>query len=155
AARQQTGDCKTLATDQTQNFYQGHVMSRRLSRAEYNNTIRDLVGIDLRPADRFPSDGSGGEGFDTTGDALFTSAIHIEKYLAAAGAVLSVVLDKDAGRDSKLPAERIARARERLLIAAPGKDVTPHEAARRIVKAFADRAFRRPATDAEIDRFLT
>ncbi len=27
---------------------------RRLNRAEYNNTIRDLIGLDLRPADDFP-----------------------------------------------------------------------------------------------------
>ena len=40
-------DCQKLATDQTQNFYKGHVMSRRLGRAEYDNTVRDLVGLDV------------------------------------------------------------------------------------------------------------
>src|SRR4029079_1586900 len=29
---------------------------RRLTRAEYNNTVRDLTGLDLRPADKFPPD---------------------------------------------------------------------------------------------------
>jgi len=30
------------------------VTIRRLNRAEYNNTIRDLVGVDFQPADDFP-----------------------------------------------------------------------------------------------------
>ena len=38
------GNCNKLATDVTQHFYRGYVMSRRLNRAEYNNTVRDLVG---------------------------------------------------------------------------------------------------------------
>ena len=33
-----------------------HVVLRRLNRAEYNNTIRDLVGVDFHPADQFPED---------------------------------------------------------------------------------------------------
>ena len=37
------GNCNKLATDITQHFYRGNVMSRRLTRAEYNNTIRDLA----------------------------------------------------------------------------------------------------------------
>jgi hypothetical protein len=67
-------------------------MSRRLNRAEYNNTVRDLFGVDLHVQDSLPADGGGGEGFDTTGSALFTSTIHIEKYLAAADGVLTNVL---------------------------------------------------------------
>src|SRR6185312_10523883 len=34
----------------------GRVTIRRLNRAEYNNTIRDLVGVDFQPADDFPAD---------------------------------------------------------------------------------------------------
>ena len=33
----------------------GRVAARRLNRAEYNNTIRDLLGVDIRPADNFPA----------------------------------------------------------------------------------------------------
>ena len=47
----------------------GRVTARRLNRAEYNNTIRDLLGVDLRPADEFPQDDSG-YGFDNIGDVL-------------------------------------------------------------------------------------
>jgi mono/diheme cytochrome c family protein len=61
----------------------GRVTARRLNRAEYNNTIRDLVGVDLRPADDFPQDDSG-YGFDNIGDVLSLSPVLMEKYLAAA-----------------------------------------------------------------------
>lgn len=61
----------------------GRVTARRLNRAEYNNTIRDLVGVDLRPADEFPQDDSG-YGFDNIGDVLSLSPVLMEKYLAAA-----------------------------------------------------------------------
>src|SRR5207253_3045015 len=50
----------------------GRVTARRLNRAEYNNTIRDLTGVDLRPADDFPQDDSG-YGFDNIGDVLSLS----------------------------------------------------------------------------------
>ncbi|HYE18415.1 MAG TPA: DUF1587 domain-containing protein, partial [Tepidisphaeraceae bacterium] len=46
----------------------GRVTIRRLNRAEYNNTIRDLLGVNTRPADTFPADGGGGGGFDNNGD---------------------------------------------------------------------------------------
>ncbi|MDC0259544.1 DUF1587 domain-containing protein, partial [Verrucomicrobiales bacterium] len=45
----------------------GRVTIRRLNREEYNNTIRDLVGIDLQPANDFPEDDTG-YGFDNVGD---------------------------------------------------------------------------------------
>jgi len=56
---------------------------RRLNRQEYNNTIRDLLGLDLRLADDFPADEIG-FGFDNVGSALNISPVHVEKYLDAA-----------------------------------------------------------------------
>ena len=85
-------DCGTIATDRNQKNYRGHSMSRRLTRFEYNNTVRDLLGLDLHLDNILPEDGSGGEGFDTTGDSLFLSAILIEKYLQAADQTLDAVL---------------------------------------------------------------
>jgi mono/diheme cytochrome c family protein len=61
----------------------GRVTLRRLNRAEYNNTIRDLIGVDYRPADDFPSDDVG-YGFDNIGDVLSLSPLLMEKYLDAA-----------------------------------------------------------------------
>ncbi len=62
----------------------GRVTARRLNRAEYNHTVRDLLHVDLRPADDFPVDDSG-YGFDNNGDVLSTSPVLMEKYVRAAG----------------------------------------------------------------------
>jgi hypothetical protein len=146
ANRKADEDCTRLATDGTQNNYLGHVMSRRLSRAEYNNTIRDLIGLDLRPADVFASDGSGGEGFDNVGDTLFVSSVQLENYLTAATEVLDAALAAEMPNDSP---------RERILVAEPSDHLTPREAAAEIVQEFAERAFRRPVKDGEVERLLT
>ncbi len=73
----------------------GDVTARRLNRSEYNHAIRDLFGMDLRPADKFPSD-EVGAGFDNNGDVLSLSPMLIEKYLTAAEEVAAaVIVDPD------------------------------------------------------------
>ena len=62
----------------------GPVTMRRLTNAEYDNTIRDLTGRDYALAKEFQTDGGGGEGFTNTGDVLFMSPAAIDKYFAAA-----------------------------------------------------------------------
>ena len=69
----------------------GRVTLRRLNRNEYNNTIRDLVGVDFKPAADFPADDSG-YGFDNIGDVLSLSPMLLEKYLAAAEKILDVAI---------------------------------------------------------------
>jgi mono/diheme cytochrome c family protein len=59
------------------------VVIRRLNRAEYNNTIHDLLGVTFRPADDFPPDVPA-HGFDTVGGTLSVPPALAEKYLAAA-----------------------------------------------------------------------
>jgi hypothetical protein len=59
------------------------VRVRRLNRAEYNNTVRDLLGVDFQPADDFPQD-TPGHGFDNIAGTLSISPVLMEKYLAAA-----------------------------------------------------------------------
>jgi hypothetical protein len=73
----------------------GRPTIRRLNRAEYNNTIRDLVGVDFLPADDFPTDDVG-YGFDNIGDVLSLPPILLEKYLAAAEKILdqAIVVNK-------------------------------------------------------------
>ncbi|MFM9964552.1 MAG: DUF1592 domain-containing protein [Planctomycetaceae bacterium] len=70
----------------------GVVLPRRLSNAEYNYAIRDLTGIDIRPADSFPIDPASGEGFNNTGEALVMSPNLFKKYYAAAQYVADHVL---------------------------------------------------------------
>ena len=75
----------------------GHVTLRRLNRAEYNNTVRDLLDLDIRPADDFPSDDVG-YGFDNIGEVLSLSPPLLEKYLRAA----EVVADRAIVADGRL-----------------------------------------------------
>src|ERR1051326_1162835 len=72
----------------------GRVTLRRLNRAEYNNTIRDLVGVDFHPADDFPADDIG-YGFDNIGDVLSMPPMLIEKYMAAAEKILETAIVTD------------------------------------------------------------
>ncbi len=69
--------------DQAAPPFVGHVAPRRLNRSEYDNTVRDLLGVDFQPADDFPPDDSG-YGFDNNGDVLTMSPMLMEKYLKAA-----------------------------------------------------------------------
>ena len=63
----------------------GRVVLRRLSNAEYTQTLRDLTGVaSLDPARDFPVDGAAGEGFTNTGNALVMSPALVTKYLDAA-----------------------------------------------------------------------
>jgi hypothetical protein len=70
----------------------GRVTLRRLNRAEYNNTVRDLCAVTVRPADDFPADDVG-YGFDNIGDVLSFQPILLEKYMTAAERVLAAALD--------------------------------------------------------------
>ena len=76
----------------------GHVTYRRLNRTEYNNTLRDLLMVDTRPANEFPPDDTG-YGYDNIGDVLTISPLLMEKYIRAANSVADKALDtSDVGR---------------------------------------------------------
>lgn len=114
----------------------GPKLIHRLGRLEYNRTVQDLFGIDLRPADKFPVDGSGGGGFDNNAGALFLPPILMEKYLSAAAEVLS------------------AAPEPRLFPVRPGYLLGERAAAHRVLHHHASRAFRGPVTADELDRWL-
>jgi hypothetical protein len=72
---------------------------RRLNRRDYHNTIRDLLGVDFPVASLLPADGTGGAGFDTNGETLYTGPLMMERYLEAAQqivdhAIISAPLEK-------------------------------------------------------------
>lgn len=136
--------CSQLASDETKSWYQGRVMSRRLTRSEYDRIVSALFRAELRPSASFPSDGAGGEGFDTTGDTLFTSPIHVERYLVAAADLVDRFLVPERPTD---PA----------VVAGWERWVGPDFAAagqgwmRAKLSHFADEAWRRPPSPAELD----
>ncbi|MEL6104909.1 MAG: DUF1592 domain-containing protein [Planctomycetota bacterium] len=65
----------------------GPVLARRLNVKEYNNTIRDLTGHDIRPARHFPVDRTNEAGFDNSGESLEMTPGLLTKYLESARAV--------------------------------------------------------------------
>ncbi len=75
----------------------GIVLARRLSSAEYNYTIRDLTGADVRPAREFPVDPANTAGFDNSGETLTMSPTLLKKYLAAAREVASHMYLRESG----------------------------------------------------------
>jgi hypothetical protein len=108
----------------------------RLSRLEYNNTVRDFLGVDSQPADRFPPDAGGGGGFDNNASTLFVPPILMEKYLAAA-------------------TEIVAAAKPGLIFhVRPSETKDGLTAARENLTWLTARAFRRPAADDEIGSLL-
>ena len=70
----------------------GRVVLRRLNRVEYENTMHDLLGIDIPLAEYLPEDGAAG-GFDNVSTALRLSAIQIEAYLTTAEKALDAALN--------------------------------------------------------------
>ena len=128
----------------------GRVTIRRLNRAEYNNTIRDLVGIDFHPADDFPSDDVG-YGFDNIGDVLTLPPLLMEKYLAAAEAIAerAIVLTPAGARVGRpCPSRTGGSSSARRLPKTRG------DCARAILERFASRAYRRPASAGEVGRLI-
>ena len=77
----------------------GPVLARRLSNAEYNYTIRDLTGVDIRPAREFPVDPANTAGFDNSGESLSMSPALLNKYLRAAREVADHMVLTPSGFD--------------------------------------------------------
>ncbi len=153
----------------------GRVTLRRLNRMEYDQTIRDLFGFDrdLKLAASFPDDDLG-EGFDRLGDVLAVPPILIERYLIAADQALdeavrspevwSRILNPAADEIPLSQRKPIFAVRNepikrigRLEPAPPvveDRQVAEDRRIHEIVRAFADRAFRRPATQLELSGLM-
>ena len=119
----------------------GPAVLRRLNRAEYSASVRDLLDIHFDAGEALPSDGSGGEGFDNASETLFISPIHAEKYM-------------DAARVAVEYAFADPRSLRRFLVAEPNEKTSPEVAARRVIEDFLPRAFRRSIPESEILEYL-
>ncbi|MEM7235615.1 MAG: DUF1592 domain-containing protein, partial [Planctomycetota bacterium] len=80
----------------------GRVTLKRLNRVEYDNTIRDLLGLDLKLARDFPAD-EVGHGFDNIGDVLSLPPLLLEKYLDAS----------EKAADAAFPPAKLAAVKQR------------------------------------------
>jgi Protein of unknown function (DUF1592)/Protein of unknown function (DUF1588)/Protein of unknown function (DUF1587)/Protein of unknown function (DUF1595)/Protein of unknown function (DUF1585) len=113
---------------------QGASPLRRLSRFEYNNTIRDLLGDDSHPADKFLADGEA-HGFTNSAAHQSVSLLLAEQFMTAAETLATRAMTNPA----------------RVLNCDPltvGQDVC----AQTFINTFAQRAFRRPITPEENSR---
>src|SRR5262249_36291398 len=79
---------KVTAADTARRSAEGRVVLRRLNRTEYENTVRDLLGVEVHLKDALPLDTAAG-GFDNVGEALHLSSFLLEKYLEAADLALN------------------------------------------------------------------
>jgi len=109
---------------------------RRLTRFEYNNTVQDLLGVTLTPADQFPPDEIAG-GFNNNASVLTVSPLHAEKYTEAA---------------ELLAAEAVKNLST--LVACDPAALGEEACAQQFVQTFGRRAFRRPITPEESDRLM-
>ena len=104
----------------------GRVPAHRLTRAEYANTIRDLLAVDFRASDEFPPDDSG-YGFDNIGDVLTVSPALMQRYLSAAEKIAARAVG-----GGTLPAPGVFTRRSRARRIADGtlevKDVLEYDA---------------------------
>ncbi|HUY36831.1 MAG TPA: DUF1587 domain-containing protein, partial [Pirellulales bacterium] len=57
----------------------GSVPARRLSNSEFDCTVRDLTGVDIRPTREFPVDPANEAGFDNSAESLAMSPALLKK----------------------------------------------------------------------------
>lgn len=115
----------------------GRVTLHRLNRAEYNNTVRDLLDTSLKPADDFPIDDRG-SGFDNMADVLTLSPLHLSVYHGAARTLVAEALTSTTARAALVTCDL----------------ATGDSCVREVLRGFAYRAWRRPVAEAELDRLL-
>lgn len=78
---------------------------RRLNRREYENTLNDIFGTNVKLAERLPQDGRSQE-FDNVGASLGISAVQMQRYLEC----FESVLDAAIARHIEPPPSKIVRA---------------------------------------------
>jgi hypothetical protein len=119
----------------------GPFIIRRLTKAEYGNTLHDLYGVDPSVAHELP-DEVFGEGYLNT-----LSPLQLEQYLGIANTVLDRVLAPKGAAPTEVEKRLFGQP------PAPGTDV--RATARNVARSLARNAYRRPASDAELDVLMS
>ncbi len=115
----------------------GPFVIRRLTKTEYRNTLRDLLGVDASLADGLPDEVSG-EGYLNS-----LSPLQLEQYLKIADNVL--------GRIVAPPGAPPTAIQKRLFGGPPAAGANPRDAARKLARSLARKAYRRPPTETELN----
>lgn len=133
----------------------GFEKSRRLTNQEYNNTVSDLFGKPLAPADRFPADLTGASGFENSANTLFLQASRMERYIAAAERIVENALPGKSWLNEESASFR------RIFFVLPGdlqrdaeETAATEAAAQRVLERFLLRAYRRLPSEEEISQAM-
>ncbi|MCA9099155.1 MAG: DUF1592 domain-containing protein, partial [Planctomycetaceae bacterium] len=118
----------------------GPFIIRRLTKTEYGNTLRDLFGVDPAIAGGLPDEVSG-EGYLNS-----LSPLQLDQYLSIA----EKVLDEISSAEGAPPTEMQVR----LFGEPPSPEQDVREAARRVARSLARKAYRRPASEGEVATLL-
>ncbi len=122
----------------------GFERMRRLTHAEYDNTLRDLFGVELRLTDRFPDELTGSSGFENSANTLFLQPSLMERYIAVAERAVELALPE-------VPTTETHRRTRALVLGADSVGDRPDaEDAEGILRRFLTRAYRRPPSDDEV-----
>ncbi|MEZ4774723.1 MAG: DUF1592 domain-containing protein [Bacteroidia bacterium] len=138
----------------------GLIPPRRLSNREYKYSIYDLLGVKLPVDSIFPTDPSGGGGFDNQGGTLFINTLLMEKYYDAAELAIETFSRDNEKWNQWVPAfqKPVGYALKSWWVKLwTGRDLSDEviaTAGRKAIVPFATRAFRRFLTSAEEDRLI-
>lgn len=130
------GKLKHLATRDP-----GPFVIRRLTKAEYGNTLHDLYNVDPSVADSLPEEVAG-EGYLNSISPLL-SELFLE--------IANEVVDHVVAPDGKPPTE----VQKRIFGDAPTKGADLRKTAREVARSLARDAYRRPPTEKELDVLLS
>ncbi|MFD2202149.1 DUF1592 domain-containing protein [Shivajiella indica] len=139
----------------------GRVVIRRLSHTEYEYSIYNLVGVKFDARSRFPSDGSGGAGFDNFPSTLFITPLKMERYYEAAEEILDLAYTNPEIWKKIVPKPYRENLFKRIYnwivrIFAPKSYVRKHLiAAEEVIVPFTSNAFRRFLTPEEKQTYLS
>jgi hypothetical protein len=128
----------------------GNVVIRRLSHSEYHYTVLDLTQVDFDAKNYFPSDGSGGGGFDNQGRALFFTPLKLERYYDAADMIVEQALNDEEKWERLVPIsykqnwwQRFRNWMKSILFDHYEEINPPALAAQKVIFPFATKAYRR------------
>ena len=117
----------------------GVTWDRRLTRNEYNRAIEQLVGDTSQPANSFPDD-TKSFGFRNNANSQSVDDNTVRLYLQAASDIIGDTLSSNR--------------RSRLMVCEPS-GFSDRACIRSVLETFANSAWRRPATSAEVDALLS
>lgn len=126
----------------------GFEATRRLSKHEYLNTMRDLFGVSKIPDLKFPDEMAGASGFDNSANTLFMQTSLMSRYISAAERVVETLFPEIP----VTPDERLMHAQ--FLTKEARHSGSPVQIAEKVLRTFLFKAYRRPPTTDELKVYL-